>query len=676
MQKMKIEMLLMKQKLTKAELDTVRDFLEECSKAYYNTDKKIITDGDYDYFYNRYIELGGQEIMGAEPEEDKGTISSDHKYKTLVGSLEKAQNIEEFIEWLEKVYPNPKTNIVLIVTLKFDGNSISIEYDKDGNVLKALTRGRDGKGVDLTKTFKNRKVNNPFGCPMGIKYEVIITYTDLERMNAEYNTEYKNPRSAISGKLGSDESHLYSDYYSLEPLWVKPMDYELTREQELEYIQEQFPNSFNSQYIYELSGNRQEIIEGIREIYAEVINERTSMDFMIDGLVIDIPDKDKRAELGYIEGGKTLKPKWATALKFPYMEAESEVVGFNFTLGDSGKISPNVIFKPVMFNGTTHTKQYLQGYKRFKELGLAIGSRIMVQYSNDTLTYIERFDMSDKENETPFPFTNECPVCGGEVVINENETFAYCGNHNCEGKVVGRINNFVTKMDIKGIKTNTIQKIYDAGIWNKIEDLYLFDADKVAEIDGMGDSSATKILRAIEKKKYYDYEIIGSLGIPNFSLATAKDVVQAYPLDKYVQLLENSDEKYRENVFKGTIMHTEGVAEILADNVYEGMLKNLDLIRFLMKRGYKKLSDENAFDDVRYTFVVTGDLNRIPGGRDELKRVLERRGHKLVGSVSGKTDYLVTNEPNSGTVKNKKAQALGKPIITEDQLIDLLKLEY
>jgi DNA ligase (NAD+) len=669
MKKMEIEMMLMKQKLTKSELDTVRDFLEECSKAYYNTDKVIITDTDYDYFYNRYIELGGEEIMGAEVDDEKGTVNSDHKYKRLVGSLEKAQNIDDFIEWLERVYPNPKDIIRLIVTLKFDGNSIAIEYDKDGNVLKALTRGRDGKGKDLTKVFKKRKINNPFGCPMGIKYEAIIKYSLLDEMNEKFGTNYKNPRSAISGKLNSDDSYLFEEYYNLEPLWVQPMNFDLTREEELNYIEQEFPESFNSQYVYELSGDRAEIIQDIKDIYEEIINTRQSLDFMIDGLVIDIVDKKKREELGFIEGGKTLKPKWATALKFPYMQSESRVVGFNFTLGDSGKISPNVIFEPVMFNGATYTKQYLQGYKRFKKLGLAIGSRILVQLSNDTLTYIERFEETDKENETPYPFTKECPVCGGEVVINDNETFAYCANPFCQGKTVGRINNYVTKMDIKGIKTNTIQKIYEAGIWNKIEDLYLFDPEEVAKVEGLGDSSATKILKSIEKKKYYDYEIIGSLGISGFSLATAKDVVQAISLDDLITLLDDP------NNFYNRIIGVEGVADILAKNIYEGLNQNRELIKFLMARGYKKLSDENAFDDVRYTFVVTGDLYKI-SSRDELKRILERRGHKMVGSVSGKTDFLVTNEPNSGTVKNKKAQALGKPIITEDELIEMLKLEY
>lgn len=289
---------------------------------------------------------------------------------------------------------------------------------------------------------------------------------------------------------------------------------------------------------------------------------------------------------------------------------------------------------------------------------------------NDTLTYVERMNMSDKENETPYPFADKCPVCGGPVVINENKTFAYCRNDMCEGKVVGRINNFFVKMDIKGVKTNIIQKLYDAGIWTKIEDVYTFDIHEASEVEGMGMASVTKIMKAIEKKDYYDYEILASLGIPAFGIATAKDVVKQLPLDDIMALADTNPD-----ALEGALTNVDGVADILAKAVVEGLEKNSELVHFLMDRGYKILKDElDNFDDVLYKFVVTGDLHQYTS-RDFLKEDLERRGHKLIGSVSKNTDYLVTNEPDSGTVKNKKARELGKPIITEDELIDMLKLQ-
>lgn len=665
-------LLVMKKSLTNKEKTEIHELLEHASSLYYNSDEKVMSDTDYDYVYNRYISLGGTEIMGAEPDEEKGTVNASHKYKTLVGSLEKCQKLEEFKEWLYKVYPNPKSHIILYVTLKFDGNSIVIEYDEHGNVLKVLTRGRDGKGVDLTKVFKNKKINNTLGVKLGIKYEVIIKYSTLDKMNKDLKLTYKNPRSAISGKLGSDDSHLFVDYYSLEPLWVKPMDSELTRDEELEFIQNNFPDSANAEHVYGLEGTRDEICVQMEQLYQEVIGFRQDLDFMIDGLVIDIPDKEMRAKLGFIEGGKTLKPKWAIALKFPYMEAESKVTGFDFTLGDSGKISPRVWFEPVVFNGADFQKQYLQGYKRFKELGLTIGSPVLIQYRNDTLTYVEPMEGSKSDN--PFPFATECPVCGGHVVINENETFAFCGNDMCEGKVVGRINNFFTKMDIKGVKTNTIQKLYDAGIWNKIEDVYTFDYIKASELEGLGMPSVTKIMKAVEKKKYYDYEILASLGIPAFGIATAKEVVKMISLQYLFDELEENNNTKR-NQFLGSIMHVEGIGDILAEAIYEGMLKNKELIKFLMVRGYKILREElESFDEVTYKIVITGDLLQYTS-RDFLKEDLEKRGHKVIGSVSKNTDYLVTNEPNSGTVKNAKAKELGKPVITEAQLIDMLNLK-
>ena len=671
--KVKAMMMVKKKTVTKKDLDSLKEFLVMCSEAYYNTDTKVIDDTDYDYIYNRYIELGGEEIVGAEPTEGKATIDSDHKYKTLVGTLDKCQTMDDLKEWIIKNFPNPNQEVHLYVTLKFDGNSISIEYDQNGNVLKALTRGKDGKGVDLTRVFKDRKVVNKFNEPMGIKYEVLITYSDLEKLNEEFKTEYKNPRSAVSGMLGSNDAYKFKDYFTLEPLWVKPMNINITRTAELIYIQEQFPNSANAEYIYEVIGNREEVFGTLEAIYDEIIGERQDLDFMIDGLVIDIADNTLREKLGFIEGGKTLKPRWATALKFPYMEKESVITGFDFTLGDSGKISPRAWFEPVTFNGATFVKQYLQGYGRFMELGLSIGSKVLVQYRNDCLTYLEPMEGSRLEGVDPFPFASECPVCGGPVVITDTGAFAYCGNPLCEGKVVGRINNFFTKMDIKGIKENTIQKLYDAGIWTKIEDVFSFNVNRAMHLEGMGESSVNKIVKAIAKKKYYDYEILGSLGIPSFSLATAKDLMKIISLEELMNFL-TYDESLRQNAFEGVVMHCEGIGEILAENIYEGVVKNKELIKFLMNRGYMCIADELKYDDVRYTFVITGDLEHFKD-RGDLKLLLERRGHKVVGSVSGKTDYLITNDPNSGTVKNRKAQELGKPIITEEQLIEMLKIE-
>lgn len=682
----KAKMLIKKKIVTKGELNSIKELLEYASGMYYNKGDKYLSDGDYDHIYERYLELGGKELVGAEPPQDKKTTSTEHKYQELVGTTLKAHNLKEFNEWIDDVYKKlnlkAKDKLELYATLKFDGGSIVIEYDKKGNVLKSLTRGRNGKGVDKTSTFKDRKINNTFNRPLAIKYECIMFYSTLDRLNNEMNHEYKNPRTAANGKLNADESVDYKKYFTLEPLWIKVDGIDITREEEIEFLEsvkDTYSNTNETvEYLYKIEdANLKDIKEDIASVYEDVLSYRKDLDFMIDGIVVDVIDKDYRDILGVIDGGENLKPKWCIAIKFPYLEEESYVECIKYSLGDSGRISPVCYFHPIKFIGGTHRKQYLQGYKRFNELQLCKGTRIRIEYHNDTLSYIERLDTIEDDKRlkrTPIPFIDHCPVCGENQlkIVTDSDgigTSVYCTNPLCCGTTVGRINNFFKKMDIKGTKENTIKKLHDAGIWNNIIDLFTFNPEDAYEIEGLGSSSINKIVRAINRKEYYDYEILGSLGILHIGLDTTKNICMKITLGDIIKFIQNN--KDEELITK--LISIDGVAEKTAKALLEGIKNNMEVIEYLMKRGYKDIRETINFDDNSYTFVITGDLNHC--GRDVMKKILTSRGHKLTGSVSGKTDYLVTNFPLSGTTKIAKAKELGKPIIDEDQLIDLLQLD-
>ena len=724
-----------KKSLSKNELKEIRELLESASDYYYNTDQMIMDNSEYDYMYNRYIDLGGEPLVGAEPRtdgEDSRVVDTEHKYPKLVGTTLKCHNLVEFNEWIEKTYKTlglkPKDKLDLYITLKFDGNSILIEYDKNGKVKRALTRGKDGKGKDLSKIFKCKKfsINNLLGVPIAIKYECLLRYSDIPKFADKFGKLYKNPRNGVSGALNGNDGDKYRDFYTLEPLWIdidseykdEVIEENITngsfksfRELELNLIDSIYPKSDTIEYLYIFEGNLKGIKDFVADVHDEILSYRDQLDFMIDGMVIDIDADKYREKLGYIINTENPTPKWCVALKFPYMEKESEVEKIEYSVGDSGRISPVCYFKPVtMANGTTHSKQYLQGYKRFKELQLCKGTRILVQLHNDTLSYIERLDTIEddkREGRTPIKFIDKCPICGEKLSIISNdkgeETFVYCTNDLCQGRSIGRINNFLIKMDIKGIKTSTIEKLHNAGIWNKIEDIFDFDKDKAYTIEGLGKKSIDTMIKSINKKKYYDYEILGSLGIRNFGLDTAKELCKKLSLDlllkktnivrrkqktldelnssydngktdrrKFVQERQQLEREVGMTYysFSNDLCEVEGIAELLAETIVDGLIKNYDTISFLMMRGYKKLSDEQSFDETLYTFVITGDLEVC--GRDQMKKILERHGHKLTSSVSRKTDYLVTNFPKSGTVKIKKAKELGTKIINEKELIELL----
>lgn len=673
MDKIKVQKFIMslkgKKALSKEELDKVEKFLEQASEAYYNTGEEIISDDEFDAISREFKRLGGKLKVGANPPKGKGTVDVAHTFAELVGTLDKTnfiyikdvdedskKSVEEWINGIIKSLGKSRRFSVGI-SFKFDGNSVVIEY-LDGKVVKALTRGRNGLGMDLTHVFKDHTIKRKDH--VGIKYEIIIPWEQYRQLMKDTGVSYANPRSLVSGKLGDDNAYEYYKYMELVPLWVKPFEGSMDRIEQLEFIEEAFgeDNSLFSDYrlIEDISGDDLSLFFAeLSDMYNHYNTARYNLPFMIDGLVIEILEQEAREILGYVSD----EPNWATALKFPYMEKTTKVTGFDFTLGDSGIITSRVWFEPVEFNGTIHEKQSLQNYRRFKELGLGIGSEILVQYRNDCLTYVVPIANEHNSKITPAEYAQECPVCGGEVKITKTGAFALCANESCEGKVVGKIQNFLTKMDIKGIKESTIIKLRDAGLVSSIIDMYTMNYSEIGNIEGLGSIMAINISGAMNSKVPYDYEIIGALGIDSFSTSKAKELCKEFSVREMLDILEAY---YPENLIN-SITKQEGFSDITANYIVEGLIKNKETIEFLLGREHKVFKDEMAkVKDVTAMNIVFTNF------RNEAMQIkLEMMGHKVKSSVSGKTDIVVCPDPNGTTTKLNKARELGKRIVTIDE---------
>jgi DNA ligase (NAD+) len=672
MDKIKVQKLIMslkgKKSLSKEELDKIEKFLDQASEAYYNTGEEIIADDEFDAISREFKRLGGKLKVGAEPPKGKGTVDVAHTFAELVGTLDKTnfiylknvdddskKSVEEWINGIIKSLGKSRKFSVGI-SFKFDGNSVVIEYDK-GKVVKALTRGRNGLGMDLTHVFKDHTIKRKDH--VGIKYEIIIPWEQYRQLMEDTGVSYANPRSLVSGKLGDDNAYEYYKYMELVPLWVKPFDGYLERIDQLEFIEEAFgeDNSLFSDYrlIEDVSGDDLSLFYAeLEDMYNHYNTARYDLPFMIDGLVIEIMEQEARDILGYVSD----EPNWATALKFPYMEKTTKVTGFDFTLGDSGIITSRVWFEPVEFNGTMHEKQSLQNYRRFKELGLGVGSEILVQYRNDCLTYVVPIANEHNKDIIPSDYIQECPVCGGEVGITKTGAFAYCANPSCEGKVVGKIQNFLTKMDIKGIKESTITKLRDAGLVSSIIDMYTMDYSQIGNIEGLGSTMSINIAGAMNGKVPYDYEILGALGIDAFSTSKAKELCKEFTLK---ELLEKAIHEPIQLVYD--IQNVEGFSDITANYILKGLNDNRETITFLLNRDHKVFKDEMAkVKNVEsMNIVFTNFRNEV------LQMKLEMMGHKVKSSVSGKTDIVVCPDPNGTTTKLNKARELGKRIVTVDE---------
>lgn len=632
------------------------EILTKASEAYYNTDKKIISDERFDELEREYQRRFGKKFIGANPPINKGTINVEHDYETLVGTLSKNNTIEQFMEWYTKCINkiSHHDNTSLLVTLKYDGNSVVLTYDENGKVSKALTRGKNGKGLDLTKVFKEyHELEYLKDC--GIKYEVIMKFDNFERLMEEEGISYANPRSIVAGKLDCDDAIKYVPYFELVPLWLKFKDRDITRLEEINLLKEEFGTDYNelvgkySTHI--IKGDYNYIKEQVTEVYEYVISIRESLPFMIDGIVIEFVDEEIRKELGMNTG----YPNWATALKFPYMEKESKVVKFDYCLGDSGRITPRVWFEEVEFNGTKHNKQSLQNYDRLNKLNLRVGSDILVQFRNDCLTYIEKLDT---ENNRILDNTEQeeiyCPECGTKAVPNDTGAFVFCPNDDCPGKILGKLQNFLIKMDIKGIKKNMLAAMKDAGLVNNIEDLYTMDYSKISNIERMGDKVAKNIENAIQTKVPYDYEILSAIGITNCSLLTSKDICKTYPLEELIELNKN------ELLLK--LLEVEGISDITANYIVEGIEKNKDTIKFLLKRKYLKFNSGKQTNNSEI-IVFTGFRDK------DLQKRLEAKGYEFKGSVSKKVTLLVANDINSTSSNIQKAKNYNIRIISKEDFI-------
>lgn len=659
----------------KKDYPKVEKLLDEASKAYYNSDIIILTDSEYDDLYKLYYKTTGKTIYGAKPE-GKGLINVKHDYENLVGTLFKLFNLEDCKEFVNKMinYNSNKKIFQVFLSLKFDGNSVTIEYDKDGKVIKALTRGRNGEGKDLTHVFKNRKVKKPsFNSEFAVKYEAIVTYEDYDRLCKEFDADYANPRSLISGILGKDVAIMFKDYITLVPLQIRLKDYS---EYENKYKSLKEKTIYENELISKLFGEEnyftnyskmfiacssRKIMENIVSYYNNVIKIRPNLPFMIDGIVIDFVD-DILREMGYTSLSDGSRPYFKQALKLPYLEKVTKVTDIKFSFGDSGRITPVVHFEPVEFLGNVQRKQNIHNYKRFKELALGKGSEILLTYRSDCLTYVNKINNDHNKNIKPFKFIQFCPECGEElkIIVNEKgeETFVECPNPCCYGKIVGTIQNFLIKMNIKGIKENTIEKLRDNNLVEGIIDLYEINIEEVSKIKGLGPKTAELIKKSLDNKVYYDYEILGSVGIKNISLENAKIISKKYTIQDLVKLNCDKDN------FREKLEELEGFSTIQANNFINGFNENLKTIFYLDNRGCKVLKNEIVQTDKALNIVFTGFRDK------DFQTKLEMMGHSVKSSVSGKTDIVVAKDKNSNSTKMKDAREKRIKIMSYEEALN------
>lgn len=492
----------------------------------------------------------------------KGIHDTSHNHPDLVGTLDKCKFVlnkdakeagafndpnvkvlerDFFEDHIKKGILDPSKEIEIICELKYDG--ISVEADCGLEVVSARTRGDTGigKAVDISPilqgyTFKRAGVMIGEE-PLGVKFEAIMTKSNLEKYNQLRQTNYANCRTAISGLFGLLDGYKYRDFITLVPLSIDRMQVPevSNRLEEINFINTIFSSHGEPlRYCY-FSGSLSEILYYIKAFLQEAQIARDYLNFMYDGIVVSYLDENIRARLGrenYIN-------KYSMAVKFDPIERFTNFTGYTFEVGQHGTITPIIHYNPVEFIGTIHTKSTGSSYKRFKELGLRYGDLVSVKYVNDVMPYVTKVecDFNRKNTNPVIEFPKLCPICGSEIVILDSGNSAICPNEECPARTIKRLSNMLQKLNLKGFAESTIASLKCSHLYEICE----LSEEQCVEIIGIG--NGTKFYKSIMELKSNpipDYFVLGALGFTSIAHRKWKDILSEISVIELISAYENN----------------------------------------------------------------------------------------------------------------------------------------
>ena len=640
--------------------------LNEASKAYYAKDEEIMSNLEYDALYDELVKLEEetQVTLANSPTVNVGYEAVDELPKEAhekpMLSLAKTKSREELRDWL-----NGKE---ALLSWKLDGLTIVLTYE-NGQLLKAVTRGNGEVGEVITpnaKVFVNVPLQIPFKGSLVLRGEAVITYSDFDKINSELSEDeekYKNPRNLCSGSVRQLNNEITARrsvrFYAFSLVKAEEngqeKDWSNDRENQFLFLKEQ---GFEIvEYIRVVPGS---ILDGI-DAYEKKI---AKFDVPSDGLVLTLCDLEYAKSLG-----RTAKfPRDSIAFKWQDETKETVLKEIEWSPSRTGLINPVAIFEPVELEGTTVSRASLHNVSIMKNMKIGIGDHVMVYKANMIIPQIAENLTKSGNLEIPC----SCPACGGETKIkklNDVESL-YCLNTECPAKKVKAFSLLVSRdaLNMDGLSEATLEKFIAKGFIHKLGDIFRLSQykDEIVAMEGFGQKSYDNLIKSIEKAKDTTLvRVIYGLGIAGIGLANAKVLCKQFDYD--VEKLAAAT--------KEDISAIDGMGEVLASAIVEWFATEsnreilADLLEHLQTSAPSVIVGEQTLIDK--IFVITGDVHHF-ANRNELKEFIESRGGKVTGSVTGKTTYLINNDVNSTSGKNKKAKELNVPIISEDEFLAMV----
>lgn len=642
--------------------------LNRASEAYYGGNDEIMSNFEWDSFFDELSLLENETgiILDDSPTQNTSSSSSDnsagnreaHEFPAL--SLAKTKSVEELKKWAE--------DRDIYLSYKLDGLTLVLTYD-NGSLTKILTRGNGTEGTNITYL---KDVLS--GYPLSIKYkghmvvrgEATISYTDFEEINAlnDEDEKYANPRNLASGTLALDdplmvkERHVCFNAFTLVHIdddikdWGKRMDF-LNKE------------GFVTVEHTRCNANT---IEEIIDVYTKKVEDKT-MDIPVDGLVICYADNDY-AKTGSVTGHHATRAGFA--FKWADESAFSKLKYVEWSCAAS-TISPVAVFEPVKLEGTTVSRASLCNISEMERLNITDECTLEVIKANKIIP--KCIAVKDSLGEG-FTVPDKCPVCNEATVVKispkSGTKTLHCVNKDCPAKQLKKFTRFVSKsgFDIDGLSLQTMLKFMNMGYIREFDDIFHLGnhIDEISKLEGFGEKSCENMMNAINKSKSVKaVNFIFAICIPLIGLDAAKKIVANMGFDSFITRLEEN--VGFEDVDGIGLEKSNKIIEWYKEEKNSLMLKRL-LNEVQILDGEKK--ENTGGTCAGLTFVITGDVHHFKN-RDEFKAYVEENGGKVTGSVSLKTNYLVNNDVESTSSKNKKAKDLGIPIISEDDFVSMFK---
>lgn len=648
-------------------LERIKQLIKElnnASYAYYNN-VSIMPDYEWDKMYDELINLEEETgiVLSNSPTHNVGYSVADElkevKHNHPMLSLDKTKSVDELIEFIG--------DKDCFLSVKADGLTTSLHYI-NGMLIGAETRGNGVRGTECLQnvlTMKNVPKEIPYKDELIIDGETIIGWDTFREINDKLpeDKKYKHPRNLVSGSLQLLDSKEAASRNMRFVAWrvIKGFEHKTPSEDLFK------AKDIGFEIIPILKSPRINQKEELAILLNQIRESADLHNIPYDGAVMAVDDYKIAESMGRTE--KFFRH--SMAYKYEDELFETLLTDIEWNTSKTGLINPVAIFEPVDLNGAITTRATLHNITYIKDMMLGIGDRIRVYRSNMVIPKIH--DSIDKSGNFSIP--DKCPICGQPTrIVKENDSeVLMCENPNCKGKLLNKLVHAASRnaLDIENFSESTIEKFINLGWLNSIKDIYhLSDhGSDMKTLEGFGKKSVEKLFNSIEESRKTSLErFLYSLSVPLLGKSASKMIAEAvdYDLGKFMNIMTIYGAKYFGSI--------QGIGDVLISSMDNYFEKQCDKIWQLSKEFVFETKSNYKTNDLLNgkTFVITGSLNHY-SNRNELKEVIESNGGKVSGSISSKTSYLINNDIDSTSSKNKKAKSLGIPIINEEDFANMLK---